>query len=92
MEVKLELNDKTSFYIRAFPIKQEKKVIVDREMRKGYLPGILRKGLSSYSSPLMLIPRKMSGIPCIITDVKHLNSRLVRLNCSSPFVRDAIQI
>ena len=91
MEVKLELKDKTSFYIRPFPIKEEK-IIVDREMRIGCLLGILKKGLSSYSSPIMLIPRKMSSIPCIITDFRHLNSRLVRLNCSFPLVRDAIQI
>ena len=86
MEVKLELKDKTSFYIRPFPIKEEERIIVDREMRKGCLLGILRKGLSSYSSPIMLIPRKMSGIPHIITDFRHLNSRLVRLNCSFPLV------
>ena len=61
-------------------------------MRKGRLLGILKKGLSSYSSPIMLIPRKMSGIPHIITDSRHLNSRHVRLNCSFPLVRDAIQI
>ena len=61
-------------------------------MRKGGLLGILRKGLSSYSSPIMLIPGKMSGIPWIITDFRHLNSRLVRLNCSFPLVRGAIQI
>ena len=88
----MEVKDKTPFYIRPFPIKEEEKIIVDREMRKGCLLGILRKGLSSYSSPLMLIPRKMSGIPCIITDFRHLNSRLVRLNCSFLLVRDAIQI
>ena len=34
----------------------------------------------------------MSGIPSIITDFRHLNPRLVRLNCSFPLVRDAIQI
>ena len=39
----------------------------------------------------MLIPRKIS-IPCTVTDFRHLNSRLVRLNCSFPLVRDAIQI
>ena len=77
MEVKLELKDKTPFYIRPFPIKEEEKIIVDREMRKGYLLGILRKGLSSYTSPIMLVPRKMSGIQHIITDFRHLNSRLV---------------
>ena len=61
-------------------------------MRKGCLLGILRKGLSSYSSPIMQIPRKMSGIPCIITYFKHINSRLVRLNCSLSLVMDVIQI
>ena len=92
MEVKLELKDKTPFYIRPFPIKEEEKIIVDREMRKGCLLWILRKGLRSYSSLIMLIPRKCSGIPHIITDFRHLYSRLVRLNCSFPLVREAIKI
>ena len=61
-------------------------------MRKGCLLGILKKGMSSYSSPIMLIPRKLSGIPRIVTDFKHLNSRLVTLQPSIPLVRDAIQI
>ena len=91
-EVKYELKYKTPFYIRPFPIKEEEKVIVDKEMIKGCLLGILRKGLSSYSSPIMLIPRKMTGVPCIITDFEHLNIRLARLNCSFPLFRDAIQI
>ena len=33
--MKLELKDKTPFYIRQFPIKEEEKIIADREMRKG---------------------------------------------------------
>ena len=61
-------------------------------MRKGCVLGILRKGLSSYSSPIMLIPRKLSGIPHIIIDFRHLNSTFARLKCSFPLVRDAIQI
>ena len=48
--------------------------------------------MSSYSSPIMLIPRKLSGIPRIVTDFRHLNSRLVTLQPSIPLVRDAIQI
>ena len=54
--------------------------------------GILKKGMSSYSSPIMLIPRKLTGIPRIVTDFRHLNSRLVTLQPSIPLVRDAIQI
>ena len=92
MEVELELRDETPFFIRPFPIKESDKYIVDKEMRKGCLLGILKKGMSSYSSPIMLIPRKLSGIPRIVTDFRHLNSRLVTLQPSIPLVRDAIQI
>ena len=92
MEIELELNDDTPFFIRPFPIKETEKEVVDREMRKGCLLGILKKGMSSYSSPIMLIPRKQTGIPRIVTDFRHLNSRLVTLQPSIPLVRDAIQI
>ena len=92
MEVELELRDETPFFIRPFPIKESDKDTVDKEMRKGCLLGILKKGMSSYSSPIMLIPRKLSGIPRIVTDFRHLNSRLVTLQPSIPLVRDAIQI
>ena len=44
MEVKLELKDKTPVYIRPFPIKEEEKIIVDRETRKACLLGILKTG------------------------------------------------
>ena len=92
MEIELELNDTSPFFIRPFPIKESEKDIVDKEMRKGCLLGILKKGMSSYSSPIMLIPRKLTGIPRIVTDFRHLNSRLVTLQPSIPLVRDAIQI
>ena len=92
VEVELELRDETPFFIRPFPIKESDKDIVDKEMRKGCLLGILKKGMSSYSSPIMLIPRKLSGISRIVTNFRHLNSKLVTLQPSIPLVRDAIQI
>ena len=92
MEVELEFTDTTPFFIRPYPISESEKPIIDREMKKGVLLGILRKGMSSYSSPIMLIPRKLSGIPRIVTDFRHLNTRLKVLNPSIPLVRDAIQM
>ena len=92
MEIELELNDETTFYIRPFPIKETEKYVVDKEMKKGCMLGFLKKVISSYSSPNMLIPRKLTGIPRIVTDFRHLNSRLVTLQPSIPLVRDAIQI
>ena len=85
MEIELELNDETPFFI-----KENEKDVVDKEMRKGCLLGILKKGMSSYCSPIMLIPRKLTGVPRIFTDFRHLNSRLVTLQPSILPVRDAI--
>ena len=84
MEVELELKDESPFFIRPFPIKESDKGIVDKEMRKGCLLGILKKGRTSSSSLIILIPRKLSGIPRIVTDFRHLNSRLVTLQTSIP--------
>ena len=92
MEVELELEDTKPFFIRPFPIKEGEKDIIDKEMGKGCLLGILRKGMTSYSSPIMLIPRKQGDIPRIVSDFRHLNTRLVTLHPSIPLVRDAIQI
>ena len=55
MEIELELNDETPFFIRPFPIKETEKEVVDREMKKGCMLGILKKGMTSYSSPIMLM-------------------------------------
>ena len=43
MEVELELTDTTPFFIRPFPIAESEKALVDKEMKKGVLLGILRK-------------------------------------------------
>ena len=90
--VKLELKDKSPFFIRPYPVKEDGKKVIDDEMRKGCLLGYLKKGMSSYSSPVMVIPRKNSSVKYrVVSDFRHLNSRLVTLNPSVPLLRDAIQ-
>ena len=91
VEVNLELKDAEPFFNRPYPIKEAEKAQVDNEMRKGCLLGILKKGLSSYSSPIMLITRKQGGMKRIVTDFRFLNSRLKLLQCSAPLIRDALQ-
>ena len=44
MEVELEMNDKTPFFIRPFPIKESDKTLVDNEMKRGCLLGNFDKG------------------------------------------------
>ena len=91
MEVELELNDTKPFFIKPYPIREEDKAVIDKEMRRGVLLGILKKGLSSYSSPVMLIPRKITQVPRIVTDFRVLNSRIVKICCYSvPLLKDIL--
>ena len=53
---------------------------IDKEMDRLVKLGILKKGLSGYSSPAMAIPRKYSDIPRVVGDFRALNKRLIKLN------------
>ena len=55
MQVHLDLTDKTPFFIRPFTVKEDMKTKIDREMDRLVKLGILKKGLSGYSSPAMAI-------------------------------------
>ena len=59
MEINLELIDKTPFIIRPFTVKEDMKCKIDKEMDRLVKLGMLKKGLSGYSSPAMAIPRKI---------------------------------
>ena len=91
MQVHLDLTDKTPFFIRPFTVKEDMKSKIDREMDRLVKLGILKKGLSGYSSPAMAIPRKNSDIPRIVGDFRYLNKRLVKLNMNFPLLRECIQ-
>ena len=91
MQVHLDMTDKTPFFIRPFTVKEEMKSKIDREMDRLVKLGILKKGLSGYSSPAMAIPRKNSDIPRVVGDFRYLNKRLVKLNMTFPLVRECIQ-
>ena len=50
--------------------------------------GILKEGFSAYSSPVMLISRKLTKGNRVVTDLRHLNVRMVKNNLAYPLVRD----
>ena len=91
MQVHLDMTDKTPFFIRPFTVKEDIKAKIDREMDRLVKLGILKKGLSGYSSPAMAIPRKNSDIPRVVGDFRYLNKKLVKLNMTFPLVRECIQ-
>ena len=60
IEIEIDVTDKSPFFIRPFHANEEDKVILDKEMKQLCYLGILKKGFSAYSSPVMLISRKMT--------------------------------
>ena len=52
---------------------------------------IIRKALTGYSSPVLLVKRKQQNLYRVVTDFRVLNERLVRVNHVFPIVRDCLE-
>ena len=53
--------------------------------------GIIRKGLTSYSSPVVLVKWKNQNLYQVCSDFCILNEKLVKINHAFPLVRDCIE-
>ena len=82
------VTDKTPFFIRPYLGREEDKRILDKEMKRLCYLGILKEGFSAYSSPVMLISRKMTQDERVVTDSRHLNTRIAKNNLAYPVVKD----
>ena len=91
LTIDFDLTDDTPFYIRPFTVSSAEKPVIDRELQKLVQMGVLREGHSSYSSPVMLIKKKGTSDLRLVTDYRHLNSRIVKRNLPFPLIREAIQ-
>ena len=54
--------------------------------------GILKEGFSPYSSPVMLISRKLTQDKRVVTDFRHLNFGIAKNNLSYPVLRDTFSV
>ena len=92
IEVEIDVTDKSSFFIRPYHIKEEDKACIDKEMKWLCYMGILKEGLSAYSSPGMSISRKLTKDKRVVTDFRHLNVRITKNNLAYPLVRDTFLV
>ena len=60
IEVEIEVTDKSPFFIRPYHAREEDKAVTDKEMKRLCYMGILKEGFLVYSSPVMLIIRKLT--------------------------------
>ena len=73
-------------------MKEEDRAVLDKEKRRLCYLGILKEGFSAYSSPVMLISRKMTSDNRVVTDFRHLNMRIARNNLAYPLLRDTFAL
>ena len=88
IEVEIDVMDKSPFFIRPYHVKEEAKNFIDKEMKHLCYLGILKEGVSAYSSPVMLISRKVTQGKRVVTDSRHLNLRIAKNNLAYPSLKD----
>ena len=72
-------------------MREEQKKVIQKEMDRLEHLGIIRKGLTSYSSPVVLVKRKNQNLYQVFSDFRILNEKLVKINHAFPLVRDCIE-
>ena len=92
IEVEIDVTDKALFFIRPYHVREEDKAFIDKEMKWLCYMGILKEGFSAYSSPVMLISRKLTKDKRVVTDFRHLNMRIAKNNLAYPLVRDTFSV
>ena len=66
MEVHLKLKDETPFFVRPYPMREEQKKVIQKEMDRLEHLGIIHKGLTGYSSLYkVLLPISLVVHKCI---------------------------
>ena len=91
IEVHLKLKDETPFFVRPYPMREEQKKVIQKEMDRFEHLGIIHKGLTSYSSPVVLVKWKNQNLYRVCSDFCILKEKLIKINHAFPLVRDCIE-
>ena len=72
-------------------MREEQKKIIQNEMDRLKHLGIIQKGLTGYSSPVVFVKQKSQNLYRDCRDFCILNEKLVKINHALPLVRDCIE-
>ena len=87
IEIDIDVMGKTPFFIRPYLVKEEDKRILDKEIKRLCYLGILKEGFSDYTSPVMLISRKVTQDKRVVTARRHLNTRIAKNNLAYSLIK-----
>ena len=62
IEIHLKLKDETPFFVRPYSMREEQKKVIQKEMDRLKHLGIIQKGLTSYSSLVILVKWKIQHL------------------------------
>ena len=91
IDVHLKLKDKTPFFVQPYPMREEQKKVIQKEMDKLEHLGIIQKELTGYSSLVVLVKRKNKNLNRVCSDFCILNEKLLKINHAFPLVQDCIE-
>ena len=91
IEVHLKLKEKMPFFVRPYPMREEQKKVIQKEMDRLEHLGIIWKGLTIYSSLVVLVKWKSQNLYRVCRDFHKLNEKLVKINHAFPLVTDCIE-
>ena len=80
-----------TIFVRPYPMREEQKKVIQKEMDRLEHLGIIRKGLTGYSSLVVLIKCKNQNLYQVCSDFCILNEKLVKINHAFPLVRDCTE-
>ena len=81
-----------TIFIRPYHVREEDKVVIDKEMKRLCYISILKEGFLAYSSPVMLISRKLTKDKTVVTGFRYLNVRIAKNNLAYPLVGDTFSV
>lgn len=90
-EVDIHLTDTSPFYIRPYPVVDENKPFIDKELTKLVKLGILQQGHTPYTSPVLLVKKRDSSEKRCVVDLRFLNNRCVNANSDVVTIHDILQ-
>ena len=72
-------------------MREEQKKVIQKEMDRLKHLGTIQKGLTSYSSLVVLVKQKNQNLYQVCSDFHMLNEKLVKINHAFPLVRDCVE-
>ena len=78
IKVHLKLKDETPFFVRPYPMWEEQKKVIQKEMDRLKHLDIIQKRLTGYSSPVVLVKWKNQNLYRVCSDFQILNEKLLK--------------